>query len=168
MKKIYIENQSDKCECIIGNRITFTPVNNNEVLSGVVGYDFGFYIKSEESPILYDVTINGTLILDGNLTCNGDIIVTTSGKVIPVPDPDLMKTFYSYQTNSYITGNGGSRKITSTTGSVIINGVIDGEGAGFESNRGPGCNSLLTDSTGNPLGGYGATHAGLGYISNRG
>jgi len=116
------------------------------------------------NPLMSSITINGTLLLDGDIACNGDIEVTTSGKVIPVPDPDLMKTFYSYQTNSYITANGGSSKITSTTGNIVINGVIDGEGAGFESNRGPGCNSLLTDS-GNPLGGYGATHAGLGCIS---
>ena len=46
-----------------------------------------------------------------------------------------------------------------------MNGLIDGEGAGFESNRGPGCNSLLTDNYENELPGYGATHAGLGYIS---
>jgi len=109
--------------------------------------------------------INGTLLLDSDLACNGDIEITTSGKVIPVPDPDLMKTFYSYETNKYITANGGSRKITSTTGNVLINGIIDGIGAGFESNRGPGCNSLLTDSSGNILSGYGATHAGLGHIS---
>jgi hypothetical protein len=109
--------------------------------------------------------INGTLLLDGNLACNGDIIVTTRGKVFTVPDRDMMKTFYSYQTNSYITANGGSRKITSTTGNILMNGLIDGEGAGFESNRGPGCNSLLTDSDGTTLPGYGATHAGLGHIS---
>ena len=113
-----------------------------------------------------EVIINGTFLLDGDLACNGHIEVTTSGKVIPVPDPDLMKTFYSYRTNSYITANGGSRKMTSTTGDILINGLIDGEGAGFESNRGPGCNSLLRDSTGNLLSGYGATHAGLGYISD--
>jgi hypothetical protein len=111
------------------------------------------------------ITISGTLLLDGNLACNGDIIVETSGKVITIPDRDLMKTFYNYSTNSYITANGGSRKITSTTGNILMNGLIDGEGAGFESNRGPGCNSLLTDSDGTTLHGYGATHAGLGHIS---
>lgn len=109
--------------------------------------------------------INGTLFLEGDLACNGDILVTSSGKVIPIPDPDLMKTFYSYSTNSYITANGGSRKITSSTGSILMNGLIDGEGRGFESNRGPGTNSLLQDSTGNQLSGYGATHAGKGFIS---
>ena len=112
-------------------------------------------------------TINGTLILDGDLYCNGNIEVTTSGKVLPVPDPEMMKSFYSYRTNSYITANGGSRKITSQTGNIMINGLIDGEGAGFESNRGPGCNSLLTDASGDYLVGYGASHAGLGYISGR-
>jgi len=107
--------------------------------------------------------INGTLLLERDLACNGDIEITTSGKVVPVPDQDLMKTFYSYRTNSYITANGGSRKVTSTTGNILMNGLVDGEGAGFESNRGPGCNSLLRDSSGNILPGYGATHAGLGY-----
>ncbi len=113
-------------------------------------------------------TVNGKLLLDGDLVCNGDIQVTLSGVVIPVPDPDMMKTFYSYPTNSYITANGGSRKMTSITGNILINGLIDGEGAGFESNRGPGTNSLLTDSTGSILSGYGATHAGLGYYPPEG
>lgn len=114
---------------------------------------------------LPEIVINGTLLLDGDLACNGQIEVTTSGLIIPVPDEDLMKTFYSLRTNSYTTANGGSRKVTSTTGNILINGLIDGEGAGFESNRGPGCNSLLTDSSGNALSGYGATHAGLGFIT---
>ena len=114
-----------------------------------------------------EVKINGTLLLDGDLACNGYIEVTTSGLVIPVPDEDLMKSFYSYRTNSYITANGGSRKMTSTTGDIVINGLINGEGAGFESNRGPGCNSLLQDSSGNLLSGYGATHAGLGFFAEQ-
>ncbi|HUX58633.1 MAG TPA: hypothetical protein VMV77_16805 [Bacteroidales bacterium] len=47
MKKIYIENKPDKCECITGNRITLVPVNENEILSGVpITYDFGFYVRA--------------------------------------------------------------------------------------------------------------------------
>jgi len=113
-----------------------------------------------------EATIDGTLILDGDFLCNGNIEISTTGLVIPVPDPDLMKTFYSYPTNSYITANGHSRQMSSLTGDILVNGHINGEGAGFESDRGPGCNSLLTDSSGNELPGYGASHAGLGYISS--
>ena len=110
-------------------------------------------------------SINGCLLLEGDLVCNGDIQITGFGKVIPVPDPDLTKSYYSLRTSSYTTANGGSRTMTSTTGDINVDGLIDGEGMGFASNRGPGCNSLLTDSTGNELPGYGATHAGLGFIS---
>lgn len=110
-------------------------------------------------------TINGCLLLEGNLTCHGDVTITDFGKVIPVPDEDLKKSFYSLQTSSYTTANGGSRTMTSTTGDINVDGLIDGFGQGFESNRGPGCNSLLKDNSGNELPGYGASHAGLGYIS---
>jgi len=110
--------------------------------------------------------INGCLLLEGNLTSYSDIHITNFGKVIPVPDEDLKKSFYSLQTSSYTTANGGSRTMTSTTGDINVDGLIDGEGQGFESNRGPGCNSLLTDSCGNELPGYGASHAGLGFISD--
>jgi len=112
------------------------------------------------------VTINGTLLLEGNLTCYGDITITAAGKVIPVPDKDLKKSYFSLDTFSYTTANGGSRTITSTIGDIYVYGLIDGKGAGFESNQGPGCNSLLTDTSGNQLPGYGASHAGLGYINS--
>ena len=126
---------------------------------------FGFLgVPSSVPPS--ETTISGTLILDGDLATYGDIQVSSSGLVIPVPDPDLMKTFYNYSTNTYITANGHSRQMTTLTGNIIVNGHINGEGAGFESNRGPGCNSLLTDSSGDVLTGYGATHAGLGYVSD--
>lgn len=123
---------------------------------------FGYLGVSSSVPPS-ETTINGTLILDGDLATYGDIQVTTSGLVIPVPDLDLMKTFYNYPTNTYVTANGHSRQMTSLTGDILINGHINGEGAGFESNRGPGSNSLFTDSSGDVLSGYGATHAGLGY-----
>lgn len=110
-------------------------------------------------------TINGTLLLEGNLTCYGDITITTTGKVIPVPDEDLRKSYFSLDTFSYTTANGGSRTITSTIGDIYVYGLIDGKGYGFESNKGPGCNSLLTDSSGNENPGFGATHAGKGYMS---
>lgn len=111
------------------------------------------------------VLINGHLLLNGELSCDGNITVTHNGVVNPIPDPDLMKTFYSYSSNSYITANGKSRTITSTTGDIIMNGFIEGEGFGFESDRGPGCNSVLKDSTGNLLLGYGSSHAGLGGLN---
>jgi len=108
--------------------------------------------------------ISGTLLLNSDLYCDGNITITPYGVVTPIPDPELMKTYYSYQSNSYITANGGNRAMTSTTGGIIVNGLIDGKGAGFESNRGPGCNSILQDSSGNVLQGYGASHAGMGAI----
>lgn len=108
--------------------------------------------------------IGGTLILDGNFTINSDFIVPPLGIVIPVPDSDISKTFYQYDTNTYKTANGKGRTITSNTGDIIVEGLIYGKGGGFESNRGPGCNSLLTDSDGYILNGYGATHAGIGHI----
>lgn len=110
------------------------------------------------------VLISGNFLLNGDLSCDGDITISPSGIVNPVPDEELMKRFYSYQTNSYITANGGARTMTSTTGDVIVNGLIDGEGAGFESDRGPGCNSVLQNSSGVKLPEYGASHAGLGAL----
>ena len=110
------------------------------------------------------VNITGTLILNGNLICNGDVTIT--GLVIPVPDQDTKKAFFSYKTNTYTYANGQGRTITSTTGGINLQGLIDGRGQGFSSNQGPGANSLLTDSSGNILQGYGATHAGLGDLLN--
>jgi len=110
-----------------------------------------------------NVIINGTLILDGNLNCDGNVTVTSSGLVIPVPNPNLMGSFYSPRSNSFITSNGCGRAITSLAGSIEIQGLIDGRGQGFLSDQGPGCNSLI-DSSGNHFPGYGATHAGLGEI----
>lgn len=106
----------------------------------------------------------GTLILDGNFTINNDFTIDHDGIVIPISDPDISKTFYQYSTNTYKTANGKSRTIMSNTGDIIVEGLICGKGRGFESNRGPGCNSLLTDSSGYVLNGYGASHAGLGHI----
>jgi len=110
--------------------------------------------------------VNSLLILNGDLNLSGDLIVNPTGTVIPIPDPDLKKTFYNYHTNSYTTSNGQGRTITTLTGSVVILGKIDGKGQGYESDRGPGANSTQTDSYDNFLIGYGATHAGLGYISD--
>jgi Periplasmic copper-binding protein (NosD) len=110
------------------------------------------------------VIVNGTLILNGNLTCDGDITVTPIGLVLPVPDPDLMESFYSLRTNSYTTSNGAGRSMTSTMGDIDIEGAINGIGQGFSADQGPGCNSLSLDQFGNRLIGYGATHAGTGNI----
>jgi hypothetical protein len=111
------------------------------------------------------VIVSGTLILNGNLTCDGDITVTPTGVVISVPNPDLMQSFYSLRTNAYTTSNGSGRFMTSTTGNIDIEGLIDGIGKGFPADQGPGCNSLSVDSLGNRLVGYGATHAGIGDIT---
>jgi hypothetical protein len=111
------------------------------------------------------ILINSVLILNGNITCNGDITITPTGQVIPVPDPDLKKTFYSYHTNSYTTSNGQGRFLTSTTGSISVQGIINGKGQGFGSDRGPGTNSTYINDTGYKFNGYGATHAGLGAIT---
>jgi hypothetical protein len=111
------------------------------------------------------VVVNGSLILNGNLTCNGDISITPTGLVIPVPDEDTKKAFYSYDTD-YMYSNGEGRTIISTTGNITHQGLIDGRGQGFDSNQGPGANSLLTDNSGHNLEGYGATHAGLGALLN--
>lgn len=111
------------------------------------------------------VIVNSCLILNGNLSINDDLIINPTGIVISVPDPDLKKSFYSYRTNSYVTSNGQGRTIQTISGNVVISGLIDGKGQGYGSDRGPGANSVLTDSSNNKLNGYGASHAGLGYIS---
>jgi len=108
------------------------------------------------------IVINSLLVLNGNLTCSGDITITLNGKVTPVPDPSLMKSYYSTESNSQIQSNGCGRTITSTTGNVYVLGDIDGTGQGFPSDQGPGCNSTGLDSLGNKTQGYGATHAGVG------
>jgi hypothetical protein len=113
------------------------------------------------------VNINGALVLDGNLTCNGDITVTPIGLVVPVPDEDSKKSFYSHE-RDFKFSNGFGRRMTSTTGSIYHQGLIDGRRQGFDYHQGPGANSLLTDSSGNRFEGYGATHAGLGAINSIG
>ena len=110
-----------------------------------------------------NITINGTLILDGNISCDGDVTVTPTGLVIPVPDSDLMKSFYT-PGDGNTSSNGCGRTISSTAGGVYIEGLVDGSGQGFGSNLGPGCNSTLKDSSGNFLIGYGSSHAGFGAI----
>ena len=105
----------------------------------------------------------GTLILDGEMVCNGDVQVATGGLVIPVPDKKLMGEYLTYKTGNTVTSNGKGRSITSTTHSIGVDGNILGIGYGFGSDKGPGANSTLT--SGNVLlSGYGATHAGLGGI----
>jgi len=110
------------------------------------------------------IIINGTLLLDGNMVCSGDITITPSGKVIPIPDADDMKTYWSIESHSYITSNGAGRVITSELGNITVNGIIDGYGEGFDANEGPGSNSVLTDNLGFQIPGYGATHAGTGSV----
>ena len=92
------------------------------------------------------ITINSTLILNGNILCNGDVFINSTAVVYSVPDEDLKKTVYSYRTDTYTASNGVGRSITSTEGGVYVDGLIDGEGQGFDANSGPGNNSL-----GNPF-----------------
>lgn len=106
-------------------------------------------------------TINGTLILDGNLTCDGDIEVTYAGEIYPDMGALSEDSYYSCESESYIKTNGTTRVIKSTNGDITINGGINGEGRGFGVNQGPGANSTLESNLGQ-IKGYGATHAGLG------
>jgi hypothetical protein len=112
-----------------------------------------------------NIVINGTLLLDGNATCDENFTVTTHGKVIPVPDALDMKSYWSENIHDFITSNGAGRTITSDTGSIFVNGIIDGNGEGYDSNMGPGANSVLTDNLGFQIRGYGATHAGVGGVN---
>ena len=110
------------------------------------------------------VTINGTLILNGDLTCDGDILVSSTGKIIPIPSEKSKEPVYSCRLNTYIETNGAGRVITSRYGSITVDGIIDGEGVGFEKDFGPGANSKKLDSLGFPIPQYGATHAGRGSV----
>lgn len=106
--------------------------------------------------------IHGCLILNGNFTCDGDINVSSTGKVISVASLESKKAYFNCATNEHIYSNGESRKLKSTQGDITVDGLIDGDSQGFGPNTGPGVNSLMEDSSGNVIVGYGATHAGLG------
>ena len=105
------------------------------------------------------VAINGTLILDGELTCYGDAQVAQRGLVIPIPDKATIRDYLV--SKAYKTPNGSGRTITSLIKSIGVYGNIYGVGKGFGSDRGPGSNSSHMG-----LRGYGATHAGMGYIAS--
>ena len=109
--------------------------------------------------------VSGTLILGGDLTCDGLINVTPTGIIIPVAT-SLIESFLSCPTRDLIFPNGKSTVITSTTSNIQIDGQINGEGTGFPANAGPGANSLLPDSNGSPVYYYGATHAGVGFAQD--
>lgn len=111
------------------------------------------------------LTINGTLIQDGNVTCDGGITVTSSGIVLPYASIYYSRALFSCSSQRYMSCTGKSRKMESLRGDVLIDGYIDGEGRGFEPHKGPGCNSSLIDNQHHPIPGYGATHAGLGYVT---
>ena len=119
-----------------------------------------------------DVTIIGTLRLEGDLLCTGKVRV--DGTVIPVPS-ELIDMIYSCPTQKLISQNGKSPTITSlsygTTYSsdvaINISGRIDGKGRGFPANFGPGANSILyAVNTEIPASIFGATHAGPGAVEN--
>lgn len=108
------------------------------------------------------VTINGTLILNGNLSCSGDVTVTSQGLVTPVPDSQFKKSYFNPETQRYTTSIGVGRTITTFLGGITVQGLIVGDGLGFNWNEGPGCNSTLYDANDRMLQLYGATHAGVG------
>jgi len=114
-------------------------------------------------PKTCSTVINGTLILDGELTSNGDIQLTSRGALTPIASEKYKKQIYSR--NAYITPNGRGRIITSVNNSIGVFGLINGTGQGFGSDQGPGCNSVLRGLSGEILTGYGATHSGLGAIN---
>lgn len=109
-----------------------------------------------------DVIVTGTLILDGNLEATGDVIVTSSGVIVPIPDTAYMAAYHSCPSDTYITANGCSRVIKTSAGNIDVIGSINGTAQGFNAGLGPGCNSVLIDNLGHTIDGYGATHAGVG------
>jgi len=115
-------------------------------------------------PMTAPVIVAGTMYLDGELNVHGDVQVAQGGKVISVPDDDSKKDYWSYQLNRYITANGKGRSITSSFYNIFLNYGSSITGQGFESDRGPGNNSIGSDGT--YYQGYGGTHFGLGYTSN--
>jgi hypothetical protein len=111
------------------------------------------------------VSISGTLILNSDLVCTGDVIVENIGLVVPVANK-VIETFLSCPTKEIVSANGKSPTITSTTSDITVLGSINGNGHGFPANLGPGANSLLEDNFGIQILFYGATHAGVGYADN--
>jgi hypothetical protein len=108
------------------------------------------------------VTVNGALILNGELTCDGNITVTAPGIVFPIASEQYTRSYYSCETRDYKSCSGRGRVIKSIAGNIDVEGLIDGDGLGFDTDRGPGCNSVLLDNMGFAIKGYGATHAGVG------
>lgn len=102
------------------------------------------------------INISGTLILSGDLVATGNINVLSTGVVIPTASAAESKAFFNCPTSDYKFTNGEGRTINSLYGNITVDGLIDGDGQGYGPNAGPGVN------TGNPIPGYGATHAGLG------
>jgi len=109
--------------------------------------------------------LSGNITLNGNINGNGDIQIRSGAVITPVADEDSKKEIWSYKANKYLKPNGTGRSITSSIYSISLNqgALVDGRYQGFESNRGPGNNTLRTGYNG-----YGATHAGKGYISTIG
>lgn len=108
------------------------------------------------------VTVSGALILNGELTCDGNITVTAPGIVFPIASEQYTRSYYSCETRSYKSCSGRSRVIKSIAGNIDVEGTINGDGLGFDYDRGPGCNSVLLDNKSFAIKGYGATHAGVG------
>src|SRR5512136_2520164 len=108
------------------------------------------------------VSIAGTLILQGDLTCDGNVNLESSGMIIPIAN-SVTETVFSCPIRDFVSSNGKTPIITSTTADINIRGIVNGKGAGFPANFGPGANSTLKDNRGLVIPFYGASHAGTGY-----
>jgi hypothetical protein len=111
------------------------------------------------------VSVAGTLILNGDMVCNGSVSVENTGKIIPIAN-EVTETVFSCPVRDFVSSNGKSPTITSTTSDINIRGQIDGNGRGFPANFGPGANSTLTDNRNVKIPFYGATHAGVGFVKD--
>jgi len=108
--------------------------------------------------------MSGLLNLQGDISVTGDVLIDTSGTVIPAP-LDLIDTIYSCPTQDFAPQNGKTPSIISSANITLL-GTVNGVGYGFPPNEGPGANSTLLDSQYNLSNIYGANHAGIGFVSD--
>ena len=119
------------------------------------------------------VSIAGTLILKGDLACTGTVSLTSTGLIVPVVN-ELTDYIFSCPIKDLVSQNGKTPTITSYStdlsplgGAIRISGNINSNGQGFSANFGPGANSTLyAVNTEIVASIYGATHGGLGFVSD--
>lgn len=114
-------------------------------------------------PSLFTVG-GGTIILNSDLNCEGDVIVDAYGIVIPVAS-EVMDPVFSSPIQDYVASDGKAPAITSLLGNIDISGLVKGDNSGFGADLGPGANSTLLDNSGLTIPLYGATHAGIGAVT---